>query len=120
MRTYNLEKPIEGLLAALANAPAFNTMAPADARAMVDSVQSEPVPMPDVDVSAVTVPASVGDVQVQLIRPRGIKGLLPVVLYMHGGGWILGSFISHGRLAKELAVGSNAIGAFVEYALAPA
>jgi hypothetical protein len=36
--THNLEKPIEGLLAALANAPAFNTMAPAGARPMVNSV----------------------------------------------------------------------------------
>ena len=119
MSTYNLEKPIEGLLAALANAPAFNTMAPADARAMVDSVQSEPVPMPVVDVSVVTVPVSVGDVQVHLIRPRGVTGSLPAVLYMHGGGWILGSFISHGRLARELAVGANAVVAFVEYSLAP-
>jgi acetyl esterase/lipase len=119
MSTYNLEKPIEGLLAALASAPALNTMAPADARAMIDSVQSEPVPMPDVEVSVVSVPASVGDVQLQLIRPRGVQGSLPVVLYLHGGGWILGSFISHGRLARELAVGANAVVAFVEYALAP-
>ena len=119
MSTYNLEKPIEGLLAALANAPAFNTMAPADARAMVNSVQSEPVPMPVVDVSVVTVPVSVGDVQVHLIRPGGVTGSLPAVLYMHGGGWILGSFISHRRLARELAVGANAVVAFVEYSLAP-
>jgi acetyl esterase/lipase len=48
-----------------------------------------------------------------------VQGSLPVVLYIHGGGWILGSFISHGRLARELAVGANAVVAFVEYALAP-
>jgi acetyl esterase/lipase len=119
MSTYNLEKPIEGLLAALANAPALNTMAPADARAMIDSVQSEPGSLPDVELSVVTVPASVGDVQVQLIRPRGMQATLPVVLYLHGGGWILGSFISHSRLARELAVGANAVVAFVEYALSP-
>jgi acetyl esterase/lipase len=44
---------------------------------------------------------------------------LPVILYMHGGGWVLGSWITHDLLTRRLAVGANAAVAFVEYSRAP-
>ena len=52
-------------------------------------------------------PAAVGDVRVRLIRPRGATGTLPVVVYMHGGGWVLGNAATHDRLVRELAVGAR-------------
>ena len=75
--------------------------------------------MPDVDESWLTVAVEVGDVQVLLITPRGASSQLPVVLYMHGGGWILGSIQTHGRLVRELAVEANSAVAFIDYARAP-
>ena len=45
--------------------------------------------------------------------------MLPVILYMHGGGWILGNAATHDRLVRELAVGSGAALAFVEYPNSP-
>jgi len=45
--------------------------------------------------------------------------MLPVVLYMHGGGWILGNAGTHDRLVRELAVGARAAVAFVEYPNSP-
>jgi acetyl esterase len=87
-------------------------------RKAVDGAQTG-VPMPDVDETWITVPAEVGDVSVLLIKPRGAEAQLPVVLYMHGGGWILGSASSHGRLAAELAVAADAAVAFIDYTLAP-
>ena len=62
-----------------------------------------------------TVPAEVGDVRVRLVKPLGAAPSLPAVLYMHGGGWILGNAGTHDRLVRELAVGANAAIAFVEY-----
>jgi acetyl esterase len=44
---------------------------------------------------------------------------LPVVVYLHGGGWILGSSVTHDLLTRRLAVGANAVVAFVEYSRAP-
>ena len=41
--------------------------------------------------------------------------MLPVIVYMHGGGWILGNAGTHDRLVRELAVGARAALAFVEY-----
>ena len=64
-------------------------------------------------------PADVGDVRALIIKPRGAETQFPVVLYMHGGGWVFGSAGSHGRLAAELAVASDAAVLFVDYALAP-
>ena len=72
-----------------------------------------------VDEEWVTVPASVGDVRVRLVRPRDAGSVLPVVVYMHGGGWILGNAGTHDRLVRELAVGARAAVAFVEYTPSP-
>jgi acetyl esterase/lipase len=65
------------------------------------------------------VPSAYGDARVRLIRPKGADGILPVILYMHGGGWVLGNAATHDRLVRELAVGAQAALAFVEYPNAP-
>jgi acetyl esterase/lipase len=59
------------------------------------------------------------DVRVRIIRPQGEDGMLPVIVYMHGGGWILGNARTHDRLVRELAVGARAALAFVEYPNSP-
>jgi acetyl esterase/lipase len=48
-----------------------------------------------------------------------MTGALPTVLYMHGGGWVLGNAGTHDRLVRELAVGAGAALAFVEYDRSP-
>jgi acetyl esterase len=72
-----------------------------------------------IDEEWVTVPSAYGDARVRLIRPKGADGILPVILYMHGGGWVLGNAATHDRLVRELAVGAEAALAFVEYPNAP-
>ena len=52
-------------------------------------------------------------------RPAGADGALLVILYMHGGGWVLGNAGTHDRLVRELAVGAHAALAFVEYDRSP-
>jgi acetyl esterase/lipase len=56
---------------------------------------------------------------VRIIKPQGATGMLPVIVYMHGGGWILGNAATHDRLVRELAVGARAALAFVEYPNSP-
>lgn len=116
---YNLEKSAADLVARLSQGPPLSELPLADARNAVDAAQAGPVEIPDVEETWVTVPADVGDVQVLLIEPRGSSGQLPVVLYMHGGGWILGSIHTHGRLVRELAVETGAAVAFIDYTRAP-
>ena len=116
--TYDLDKPAAELAAYLAQGPGLSELPLEEVRKSLEGAQAG-VPMPDVDEAWITVPADVGDVNVLLIKPRGADADLPVVLYMHGGGWIFGSASSHGRLAAELAVASHAAVAFIEYTLAP-
>ena len=56
---------------------------------------------------------------VRIVRPPDAHGTLPVTLYMHGGGWVLGNAQTHDRLIRELAVGTGAAVAFVEYDRSP-
>ncbi|MFC4464212.1 alpha/beta hydrolase fold domain-containing protein [Streptomyces xiangluensis] len=87
-------------------------MAPADARKVLADSQSAPVSKLPVDEEWITVPSQVGDVRVRIIKPQGTTDMLPVIAYMHGGGWILGNAATHDRLVRELAVGAGAALAF--------
>jgi acetyl esterase len=56
---------------------------------------------------------------VRIVRPPDAAGTLPVILYMHGGGWVLGNADTHDRLVRELADGAEAAVVFVEYDRSP-
>src|SRR3954464_15644703 len=104
---------------AFSKPPFLYDMTPANARKVLGDAQSGPVSKLPVDEEWITVPAQVGDVRVRIIRPHGATGMLPVIVYMHGGGWILGNAGTHDRLVRELAVGARAALAFVEYPNSP-
>lgn len=99
--------------------PFLYQLAPADARKVLDDIQAAPIAKLDVDDKWITVPAEVGEVRVRIVKPVGATGTLPVVLYIHGGGWILGNAGTHDRLVRELAVGVGAAVVFVEYTPSP-
>jgi acetyl esterase/lipase len=89
------------------------------ARKVLDDIQAAPVEKLAVDEKWLTVPASVGAVRVRIVKPVAAPAVLPVILYVHGGGWILGNAGTHDRLVRELAVGVNAAVVFVEYDRSP-
>ncbi|WP_309129766.1 alpha/beta hydrolase [Microbacterium sp.] len=89
------------------------------ARALLDEVQAAPIEKPPVDEEWITVPAAVGDVRVRIVKPVGATGTLPVILYVHGGGWVLGNAGTHDRLVRDLATGAEAAVVFVEYDRSP-
>jgi acetyl esterase len=114
-----LEPAAQQVADAFSKPPFLYEMAPAEARKVLEDAQSAPVSKLPVDEEWITVPASVGDVRVRVIKPPGATGMLPVIVYMHGGGWILGNAGTHDRLVRELAVGARAALAFVEYPNSP-
>jgi len=71
-----------------------------------------------IEVDDLLVAAADHRVPVRLYRPAG-AGLLPGVLYFHGGGWTLGSIETHDDMCAELAAGANVAVAAVDYRLAP-
>lgn len=114
-----LEAASQRLIEATSRPPFLYELPVEQARKVLDDIQAEPVEMFDIDEEWVNVSAEVGDVQVRIVKPVGATHALPVVLYMHGGGWILGTAATHDRLVRELAVGVGAAIAFVEYTRSP-
>ena len=119
MASFNLEQTARDLTEAIAKGPPLGGNSLADARKAVEAAQSAPISMPDIDESWVNLPSAFGDFDVRIVRPPGSTWPLPVILYMHGGGWILGSWNTHDLLTRRLAVGVDAAVVFVEYSRAP-
>ena len=114
-----LEPASQAVVEATAKPPFLYELSPAEARAALDELQAAPIDKLPVNDRWTTVPADVGDVRVRIVRPPDAVGTLPVILYMHGGGWVLGNADTHDRLVRALAVGTGAAVVFVEYARSP-
>ena len=117
--TVVLEPAAQRLVDATSTPPFLYELEPSAARKVLDDLQAAPIDKLPIDEEWITVPASVGAVRVRIVKPRGMTGTLPVVVYMHGGGWVLGNAATHDRLVRELAVGARAAVAFVEYTPSP-
>ncbi|MFI6642718.1 alpha/beta hydrolase [Streptomyces sp. NPDC050504] len=115
-----LEPAAAEFAAASAKPPFLYQLPPAEGREAVEEVQSGDVELPEVDEEWVTVPGGpTGGVRVRIVRPAGAAGPLPVLVYLHGAGWVFGSARTHDRLVRELAVGAGAAVVFPEYGLSP-
>ena len=109
---------IDGL--ATSRIPPVHTVGFADAHRILTLLQSGPVAELPCLVEDRTFPVGpTGAVDVRIVRPKDAEGLLPVILYFHGGGWVMGGRESHDRLVHELANGAQAAVIFVDYTLAP-
>jgi acetyl esterase len=114
-----LERASQEFVDATSTPPFIYELSPDEARKVLDDVQAEPIDKLPVDERWITVPADVGDVRVRIVTPPDARGTLPAILYMHGGGWVLGNAGTHDRLVRELAVGTGAAVVFVEYDRSP-
>jgi acetyl esterase len=102
--------------------PPIYTLSPKDARAVLSNLQaSNPVAMLPADIESRTIPGGPnGQMSIHIIRPPGNREkTLPVVIYTHGGGWVLGGFDTHERLVRELANKANVAIVFVNYTPSP-
>jgi len=119
MSDHVLEPEAQAFADATAQPPRLADLGVEAARKLLDDVQAGPVDKPEIDEKWVTVPAEVGAVRVRIVKPLDVAERLPVILYIHGGGWVLGNAGTHDRLVRELAVGARAAVVFVEYDRSP-
>src|ERR1700689_5591758 len=92
----------------------------AEGRKTVDSVQDGDIPAPPCDVTDLKVAGGPsGEVSIKIFRPAGASGVLPVLLFTHGAGWVFGDAHTHGRLVAELATRAHAATVFTNYSLSP-
>ncbi|GAA1307296.1 alpha/beta hydrolase [Streptomyces sanglieri] len=101
--------------------PRIYEVPPEKGRDVLADLQSDTgVPRPEVDEEWVEVDAGEwGTVRTRIIRPKGVSGLLPVLFFIHGAGWVFGDDKTHDRLFRELTVGAGAAGVFPVYDRAP-
>jgi acetyl esterase/lipase len=115
-----LEPAAQAFVEATANPPFLADLGPIAGRKAVDETQSGEIFKPPVDEEWLTLAAGpTGEVRVRIVRPKGAAGLLPVILYIHGAGWVFGNAHTHDRLVRELCVGTGAAVVFPEYDLSP-
>ena len=125
MSTTGVETPVlepaaQAFAEATANPPYLFELPVADGRKTVDEVQSGEIAKPPVDEEWVNVEGGpTGEVRVRIVKPRGTTGTLPVIVYLHGAGWVFGDAFTHDRLVRELAVGVDAAVVFPEYSRSP-
>ncbi|MBB5854467.1 alpha/beta hydrolase [Amycolatopsis umgeniensis] len=110
-----LEPAAQAFVEATATPPFLFQLPPEEGRKAVDEVQGGDVELPAAEVET----THVDGVEVRIVRPPGATGPLPVIVYIHGAGWVFGNFHTHERLVRELAVGTGAAVVFPEYDRSP-
>ncbi|MFI2206489.1 alpha/beta hydrolase [Streptomyces sp. NPDC020192] len=115
-----LEPAAAAFAEATANPPYLFDLGPQEGRKAVDEVQSGEIGKPEITEEWVTVQGGpTGSVRARIVRPADADGPLPVIVYLHGAGWVFGNAHTHDRLVRELAVGARAAVVFPEYDLSP-
>jgi acetyl esterase len=115
-----LEPAAQAFVEQTAEHPFLFELPPEQGRAAVDAVQSGDIAKPAVDEEWIKIAGGpTGEVPVRIVRPHGMTRALPVVLYIHGAGWVFGDAHTHDRLVRELAVGVGAAVVFPEYDRSP-
>lgn len=95
-------------------------LSPKEARAILTGAQAGvKLTLPKADVSQKVINADGQSISLTIVRPAGVKGTLPVFMFFHGGGWVLGDYPTHERLVRDLVTGSGAVAVFVNYTPSP-
>jgi acetyl esterase/lipase len=115
-----LESAAQEFADATSTPPFIYELSPTDAREVLEGVQRSPIDKPHVEIEDLTIAGGPhGQIAVRLIKPAGSTGTLPVILYIHGAGWVFGSPETHDLLVRNLAVGAHAAVVFPDYRRAP-
>jgi acetyl esterase/lipase len=99
--------------------PPFESLPPEAARGLLAQINAERPPGPAMgEIVDGQLPGAAGPLDYRLYRPD-TKGPHPVVLYFHGGGWVIGHQTSDEPLCRDLAHRANAIVVSVNYRHGP-
>jgi acetyl esterase len=91
-----------------------------EVRATLTELQARyPADLSGVTISGKTITESGHSVKVYIVKPQKLTEAAPVVLFIHGGVWIAGTFENHVRLVRDLAFCSGAAVVFAEYTPIP-
>ncbi|WP_370898726.1 alpha/beta hydrolase [Chryseobacterium gossypii] len=118
----NILKDIRAFLKELnsGNGKPLEEMSPEDARqALVEAQKSVTFDYSDIEESEKTISQDGISVHLHIVKPKGAQDHLPVFMFFHGGGWVLGDYPTHKRLVRDLVVKSGAAAVFPDYTPSP-
>lgn len=100
--------------------PLIFQLPPEEGRKRLEEAQETPVYKYPADISSDRIDTGKwGSIPVYFIRPCGVKEIESVIFYIHGAGWVFGSFHTHEKLVRELAARTNSLVVFPEYTRSP-
>lgn len=115
-----LEPVTQQFIDSVADGQPLYTMDAKAGHQVLTDLQSKPVPMRPADIEDVVWPVGpTGSTRIRIVRPKGATEVLPLVMFFHGGGWVLGDKVTHDRLVREIAEGVHACVVFVDYINSP-
>jgi acetyl esterase len=107
-------KPLNG------GGPPVESLSKQDARnVLINAQASVKVDLSGIDESEKTITADGYTLKLNIVRPKGVTKKLPVFIFIHGGGWILGDYPTHKRLVRDIVVASGMAAVFVNYTPSP-
>ncbi len=116
-----LQVDVQAVIEAMAamELPPLESLSPADARDFVAQGAAVSPPGPEIgEIVDGLFPGPDGELEYRLYRPEG-HGPHPIVVYYHGGGWVLGSAVSDDPFCRDLCKRSDAVIVSVNYRHAP-
>lgn len=100
--------------------PLIFQLPPEEGRQKLEDAQNTPVYKYPADVSVSHIDTEEwGTVPVYFVTPKNTNSIRNVMFYIHGAGWVFGSFHTHEKLVRELAARTNSLVIFPEYSRAP-
>lgn len=100
--------------------PELEKLSPDEARKVLENAQaSVDVDYSGIEESEKTINADGYEIDLNIVRPQGVSEKLPVFIFVHGGGWVLGDYPTHRRLVRDLVVNSGYASVFVNYTRTP-
>ena len=103
-----------------AKPPLIFQLPPCKGRKVLEEAQSTPVHMYPADVREITVNTGEwGEIPVYIVCPGHISSPSNVIFYIHGAGWVFGSFHTHEKLVRELAARTHSVLVFPVYSRSP-
>jgi acetyl esterase/lipase len=118
----HIESHVKAFLTVLnsGNGKPLEQLSPVDARAVLTGAQSSvKVDLSGITVTEKTIVEDGLSIKLNIVKPANAKGALPVFMFFHGGGWVLGDFPTHERMVRDIVVNSGAAAVFVNYTPSP-
>ena len=119
MERISLEKAALEVCVQSAKPPLIFQLPPEKGRRVLEKAQSTPVFLYPAEVFVCEINTDDGKIKVFVVKPENLRNPADVIFYLHGAGWVFGSFHTHEKLVRELAARTGCLLVFPEYSRSP-